>query len=239
MNTNQNDFSIRTTVYQVIRDNIMSFQLKPGTIISTQEIAKKLNVSRTPVREAFIRLQQDGLVEIFPQRETIVSKINLDRLNQEFFLRQTLECAAMERAMHNVSQKNIEPLRENITSQASALKKTEFDMFMKLDNEFHELIFVLAEMPLVWETIQTMNSHYDRVRIMSLWNNSIMKNLLLEHQLILTAIEENSSALAKKYMKQHLSQLNKQLNGFIKLYPEYFEEKKHNPISMIDTVIIA
>lgn len=238
MNTNQNDSSIRTTVYQVIRDNIMSFQLKPGTIISTQEIAKKLNVSRTPVREAFIRLQQDGLVEIFPQRETIVSKINLDRLNQEFFLRQTLECAAMERAMHNLSKKNIEPIRKNIASQARALKKTEFDTFMKLDNEFHELIFELAGMPLVWENIQTMNGHYDRVRIMSLWNNAIFENLLMEHQLIMKAIEENSSSLAKKYMKQHLSQLNRQLDGFIKLYPEYFEEKKHDPISMIDTVLI-
>lgn len=238
MNNKQNASSIRSTVYHVIRNNIMTFQLKPGTIISTQEIAKKLNVSRTPVREAFIRLQQDGLVDIFPQRETVVSKINLERLQQEFFLRQSLECSAMERAMRNLSKKNIEPIRENIASQTRALKKTEFDTFMKLDNKFHKLIFELAGMPLVWENIQTMNGHYDRVRIMSLWNNAIFENLLMEHQLIMKAIEENSSSLAKKYMKQHLSQLNKQLDGFIKLYPEYFEEKKHDPISMIETVLI-
>lgn len=237
MNNSQNDSSIRSTVYHVIRNNIMTFQLKPGTTISTQEIAKKLSVSRTPVREAFIRLQQDGLVDIFPQRETVVSKINLERLHQEFFLRQSLECAAMDHAMRNVSQKNISQLKENINKQTVSVKKKEFDIFMKLDNEFHKLIFELAEMPLVWDAIQTMNSHYDRVRIISLWNNEIFENLLMEHQLILTAIEEKSTSLAKKYIKQHISQLNKQLNTFIKLYPEYFEEKKYDPISMVDTIL--
>lgn len=182
-------------------------------------------------------MQQDGLVDIFPQRETVVSKINLERLHQEFFLRQSLECAAMEHAMRNVSQKNISQLKENINKQTVSVKKKEFDIFMKLDNEFHKLIFELAEMPLVWDAIQTMNSHYDRVRIISLWNNEIFENLLMEHQLILTAIEEKSTSLAKKYIKQHISQLNKQLNTFIKLYPEYFEEKKYDPISMVDTIL--
>lgn len=237
MSNSQNDSSVRNTVYYVIRNNIMTLQLKPGTIISTQEVAKKLNVSRTPVREAFIRLQQDGLVDIFPQRETIVSKINLERLHQEFFLRQSLECAIMERAMRNVSQKNIAPIRENIAEQIHALKKTDFGIFMKLDNEFHKLIFDLAGMPLVWDTIQNMNGHYDRVRLISLWNNVIFENLLKEHQLILTAIEEHSLSLAKKYVKNHLRKLDSQLDGFIEQYPDYFMKNNLDKVSAIDTVL--
>ena len=73
------DNSIRENVYRVIRENITSLQLAPGTTVSTQELAAKLQVSRTPVREAFIRLQKEDLVEITPQKGTMVSRIDLTR----------------------------------------------------------------------------------------------------------------------------------------------------------------
>lgn len=226
MSKSQNDASIRNTAYHIIRNSIMTLKLKPGTVISTQEVAKKLDISRTPVREAFIRLQQDGLVDIFPQHETVVSKINLERLNQEYFFRQSLECSALKHAIRNVSQENIVPLIDNIEAQIVAERKTDIDKFMELDNEFHKLIFELAGMPLIWESIQTMDGHYDRVRFISLWNNVIFKNLLKEHQLILTAIEEHSLSLAKEYVTQHLNNLNNQLDSFIEQYPDYFEKMK-------------
>lgn len=83
--------SIQTLVYEELKRNIMSMKLEPGQTMSTQEIATKLNVSRTPVREAFLRLQSEGLVEMIPQRETMVSKISLKRVEQEKFIRECLE----------------------------------------------------------------------------------------------------------------------------------------------------
>ena len=81
------DSSIRENVYRVIRENITSLQLAPGTTVSTQELAAKLQVSRTPVREAFIRLQKEDLVEITPQKGTMVSRIDLTRAEKERFIR--------------------------------------------------------------------------------------------------------------------------------------------------------
>jgi len=83
----------------------MRLQLKPGTAMSTQEIADKLHVSKTPVREAFIRLQREGLVEIFPQKQTVVSRIDLKRTAQERFIREFK--AAVERAQKMVNQQTV------------------------------------------------------------------------------------------------------------------------------------
>ena len=89
------DNSIRENVYRVIRENITSLQLAPGTTVSTQELAAKLQVSRTPVREAFIRLQKEDLVEITPQKGTMVSRIDLTRAEKERFIRESLETAIL------------------------------------------------------------------------------------------------------------------------------------------------
>ena len=79
--------SIQTLVYEELKKNIISMRLEPGQTMSTQEIATKLGVSRTPVREAFLRLQSEGLVEMIPQRETMVSRIHIRRVDQEKFIR--------------------------------------------------------------------------------------------------------------------------------------------------------
>lgn len=83
--------SVQEMVYRTLRDKIVSMELKPGTTISTQEIADSMSVSRTPVREAFIRLQREDLLDVTPQRSTVVSKINMDRVYQERFIREALE----------------------------------------------------------------------------------------------------------------------------------------------------
>lgn len=83
--------SIQALVYEELKRSIMSMKLKPGQVMSTQDIATRLKVSRTPVREAFLRLKAEGLVEMIPQRETMVSRINVKRVDQEKFIRECLE----------------------------------------------------------------------------------------------------------------------------------------------------
>ena len=82
--------SIQALVYEELKRSIMSMKLKPGQVMSTQDIATRLKVSRTPVREAFLRLKAEGLVEMIPQRETMVSRINVKRVDQEKFIRECL-----------------------------------------------------------------------------------------------------------------------------------------------------
>ncbi len=98
------DNSIRENVYRIIRENITSLQLAPGTTVSTQELAAKLQVSRTPVREAFIRLQKEDLVEITPQKGTMVSRIDLTRAEKERFIRESLETAILPLFLQNCTE---------------------------------------------------------------------------------------------------------------------------------------
>ena len=90
--------TVREYAYRVLYENIMSLKLPPGTAMSEQELSGILNVSRTPVREAFIRLSQKGLLEILPQRGTFVSKIHTEQLAEFRFFRVTLERAIIELA---------------------------------------------------------------------------------------------------------------------------------------------
>ena len=125
------DNSIRENVYRVIRENITSLQLAPGTTVSTQELAAKLQVSRTPVREAFIRLQKEDLVEITPQKGTMVSRIDLTRAEKERFIRESLETAILPLFLQNCTEpdlKELELLIENAATFDGAVRQHEVMM---------------------------------------------------------------------------------------------------------------
>ena len=123
---NNSESSVQSAVYNALRNNIMSLQLKPGTVMSTQEIAQKLDVSRTPVREAFIRLQRDGLVDIFPQKETIVSRIDFNKVEQERFVRESLECSNIELFAEKCTRKDIGELELNIERQHATVSSCDW-----------------------------------------------------------------------------------------------------------------
>ena len=112
-----NKNTVQNAVYQELKKGIMTLHLVPGTEMSTQEIATKLQVSRTPVREAFIQLQKEGLVEAIPQKGTKVSPINIKRVGQERFLRESLELSVIEPFLANVNTQDYQFLRANIEKQ--------------------------------------------------------------------------------------------------------------------------
>jgi len=219
-----NNGSVQAAVYNALKKNIMNLQLKPGAEMSTQEIAEKLNVSRTPVREAFIRLQRDGLLDIFPQKGTFVSKIRLSRVQQERFIRESLECANMEQLTHCCKLEYMEQLETNIEKQEEAVAKSNFPALMDLDNEFHELTFYATGQILAWETILSTSNHYSRIRNITAQDNNIMKKVVLEHQEILQAIQDGSAKYAKTFMKNHLHKLEDQLSSIIKQNPDFFAQ---------------
>ena len=204
------DSSVQSAVYTALKNSIMSLQMKPGSVISTQKIADKLSVSRTPVREAFIRLQRDGLVDIFPQKETSVSLIDFSKINQERFIREM------------ISRKNIADLEMNIEQQHATISACDFESLFKLDNAFHEYLFKVTGQELSWQTIERTSNHYGRIRAITVWNKDIMKETVLQHQKILAAIQDGSADHAKIYTKVHLHQLENQVQQLLRDYPNYF-----------------
>ncbi len=223
------DSSVQSAVYTALRNNIMSLQLKPGTTMSTQKVAEKLNVSRTPVREAFIRLQRDGLLDIFPQKETSVSRIDFSKVEQERFIRESLESANTELFVKKVSKQDINELELNLEQQRATVHGCDYNTLLQLDNAFHEYMFKVTGQLAAWETIQATSNHYARIRLITVWNKDIMMETILQHQKILSAIQDQSVDYAKIYMKAHLHRLENQVQQLLEDYPDYFVQESIPP----------
>lgn len=121
------NLSVQEMVYSTLRKNILNLKLSPGTTMSTQEMATKLKVSRTPVREAFLRLEREGMLTVLPQRETMVSKINLKRTKQEQFMRASLEMAVLDPFIKNKDFDCLRQQNELIDKQMMAQMESKFE----------------------------------------------------------------------------------------------------------------
>lgn len=221
--------SIQSAVYQVLRDAIMGLTLEPGTGISTQEIATKLNVSRTPVREAFIRLQREGLVNMLPQRETMISKIDVRQAQQESFIRVNLEFAIVEDAIENVSPSMLSELKSNLEKQSECFEKNRVDQFVRIDNQFHELIFKMANRSFAWDVIMNVTGHFNRLRVFYTEKYGIMSNVIEEHRMILKAVEDRDEGGMRRSLEKHFStsssRMEKQLlKNLVKEHPQFFSD---------------
>lgn len=217
--------NVQSAVYNALRNSILTLQLKPGTVMSTQEIAQKLDVSRTPVREAFIRLQMEGLVNIHPQRETLVSRIDFTKVEQERFVRESLECANIDLFVDLCTSKDVNELELNIEQQLGTVKSCNYIALLRLDNEFHKYIFKVTGQQLSWETIENTSNHYARIRLIAFGGKDIMGDIIEQHKKILGALKEGKAEHAKLLMKAHLHRLEEQLPQLITKYPDYFEKE--------------
>lgn len=216
--------SVQEMVYRTLRDKIVSMELKPGTIISTQEIADSMSVSRTPVREAFIRLQREELLDVAPQRSTMVSKINMDRVYQERFIREALEIEAMQKFVEVATAELLNRMRRNIEKQYAAIAEQRYIDFLELDNAFHQAAFTETHEDLGRSIVQQMNGHYDRIRLISAWEGQIVSAAMQEHERYVDYIERKDTARARKLLRTHLQALRVQEEILLTNWSEYFSD---------------
>lgn len=217
--------SIQTLVYEELKRNIMSMKLEPGQTMSTQEIATKLNVSRTPVREAFLRLQSEGLVEMIPQRETMVSKISLKRVEQEKFIRECLEMGVIRKFMDKSGCEVEENMAELIQLQKKCGEEKDFVGFLEADDQFHKVLFDATGQEMAWETIASRNGHYNRLRILYVQRDTEMQESIEQHHKIATLLESGSREEAARALSYHVRRLDIDEAGLIAQYPDYFESE--------------
>ena len=217
--------STKGAVYSVLKEAIMTLQLVPGTGISTQEVASKLNVSRTPVREAFIRLEKEGLVDIYPQKETVVSRIDMHRVLQERFIREAMEVAVVDPFLEKCGPADFSLLRENIEKQRECFREKRHHEFIQYDNNMHSQFFETAGQQLAWEMVSECNGHYDRFRLMAVRVEEIQLGVILQHEKIIDMLERGEAEQAKKELKAHLSKTRTEKDVLLAQYPEYFAQE--------------
>lgn len=215
--------SIQTLVYEELKKNIMSIRLKPGQAMSTQEIATKLNVSRTPVREAFLRLQAEGLVEMIPQRETMVSKIDLKRVDQEKFIRECLELGVINKFLNKKNQENIQAMSKLIQLQKQCDRDRDFVGFLDADDRFHKVLFDTTNQQMAWETITDRNGHYNRLRILFIQKETVMESSIQQHTEIVKLLEIGEEEHIRKALASHIQRLDVDKTGLAVTYSDYFD----------------
>ncbi len=155
-------------LYRVLKDNIMCLELKPGELISESDLAKKLNISRTPIREVLIKLKGEKLIEVKPQSGTYVALIDWKIINEAVFVRYNLEKEALKEACNNFSEEKLMELEKSLFAQKLIKNKPNNLLeFHNLDNEFHKLLFEGIEKGNVWEIISNISTHYNRMRLLA------------------------------------------------------------------------
>lgn len=216
-------YSIRDHVYEVLRESLISLKLEPGRSISEKEISELLQVSRTPVREAFVKLSQEELLEVYPQRGTFVSLIDLNHVEEARFIREHLERATVRVASETFSKDNVFKLEENIAMQKLSVQEKNFARLFELDEKFHYTIAHGCGKERIWAVIQQMNAHLNRIRMLSLAANYNWDLILDQHERILMAIKDRNPDLAEKVMEEHLKKLTFEQDTLKNEYISYFK----------------
>lgn len=218
--------SIRDKVYISMKEKILSMELEPLTKISEKVIAKQLEVSRTPVREAFLKLSEDGLLEIIPQSGTIVAKIDLGLVEEGRFAREKLETAIVNEACRSFSPEYLLQLETNIAMQEFSVAKHPAKMF-ELDEEFHRLLFFGCGKVKTWELIQQMNTQFKRLRMLRLLTADLDWDIIVDqHRELYHCIAERQADRAEEVMEAHLQLVEFEKETLINQYPDYFSKEE-------------
>lgn len=223
INPPTNGTSVSDYVYEVLKKNIVSFNVKPGERISENEISELLEVSRTPVREAFIKLSKEDLLYVLPQRGTYISYIDLDQVEEARFIRESLEKAVIELATEQFSENTLLLLEQNLAMQKNKIQNKSYGEFLELDEAFHKMIFVECNKERTWSVIEQVNSQYKRIRVLSFIANINWELTIEQHQEIIEAIRNKDTVKGQKIMSKHLKKLSIEKVELKEKYPEYFK----------------
>ena len=211
----------REYALRIIKENIINLELAPGSQISENELSAEMGLSRTPVREALIELSKVKIVEIHPQKRSVVSLIDYDLVEESRFMRHLLECAVVQLDCEMASPEDIKRLQENVQLQNFYLDNFYTEQLLPLDNAFHGILFDIARKSQIFSLMSNISIHFDRVRSMAL---SSVKNLKIvqDHENIVSAIARRDAAQARDLMEQHLSRYKIDAAAIREKYPQYF-----------------
>ena len=209
--------------YRIIRDSIVNFEKKPGETISDMEISRQLGLSRTPVREAIMKLKSESeIIDIYPQRGMRVSLIDMDLVRQARLLRMTLEKEVAMDCCDYVTAEDLTKLEENLALQEFYCQRGMLPELIQKDNEFHHKLFCISRNEMLYRVVHAVSIHYDRVRNLEAADQEHSQNTIADHRAILDAVRAGDRARAGYEIENHLGRYLTNVKGLIKKYPEYF-----------------
>ncbi|WP_027998958.1 GntR family transcriptional regulator [Sinorhizobium arboris] len=208
-------------VYRILRERIIQAELVPGARISEAEIARGLSTSRQPVREAFIKLAEEGLVQVLPQRGTFVTRISTASVMDVRFVREAIEADIVRQVAAEHTANTVDQLREQIARQRR-VPHDDRAAFLRLDELFHHTLATAAGRAYAWSVIESVKAQMDRVRFLSVDDLQIGR-LIEQHECIVEAIAAGDVGGAEQALRMHLREILKSLPEIARSRAEFFD----------------
>lgn len=219
--------SAAAVIHARLRSEIVSLERKPGEPLAEKAIAEAYGVSRTPVREAILRLANEGLVDIFPQSGTFVAHIPQRALPEAIVIRTALEEKAARLAAERATRSQVMSVQAIVEQLRESEAAGNREAFHQADEHFHAAIAEIAGYPGIWALVQQVKVQVDRYRRLTLPQEGRMQRVIEEHQAILDAIAAHEPDRAAALMSAHLGALIASLEDIRHVNPDYFSGGNH------------
>jgi DNA-binding GntR family transcriptional regulator len=196
--------TLRFKAYKEIKAKIISLYLKPGEKIFENEIAKALKISRTPVREALLILENEKLVECDGRIGFIVKKLNAKEIEEYFSIRKLFEAFAVPLIVERITASEIEALKKNITEAQAYLKRKDFHNIVQCETKFHEILWRATKAEVFFQTISSLSDKFQWIRAIALSAEGACRESIDDHKKILSLVERKDSTTLKKFIALHI-----------------------------------
>jgi GntR family transcriptional regulator, rspAB operon transcriptional repressor len=208
-------------VQEILRERILKVKLVPGTVLSRASLQLEFGVSQTPVRDALMRLQEESLVDVYPQYATVVAKIDLNHARQAQFQRLSIELEAVRQLTEQRPKETAAELNEILSRQKTLSSPETFDAFDDADREFHRKLYEKLGILQLWDNVRKQSVHIDRLRRLNLPMPGKMQNVLAEHGNIVDAIASGDTVAATSAVRTHLSGTLSLIEVISSEFPDY------------------
>lgn len=209
-------------LYAILRQRIIRNEVAPGARLSESEIAALFAVSRQPVREAFIKLAEEGLIEVRPQRGSFVRKISTGAVMDARFVREAIEADIVKVLAAAPDKALVRDLRRQLGEQKTVVKDP--IRFIQLDERFHRTLAEGAGKVHAWDVVEGVKAQMDRVRHLSV-RRFPMADLIEQHRAIVDAIDAGDVDRVEAAMRGHLRAILTDLPEIERDNPDFFEER--------------
>jgi DNA-binding GntR family transcriptional regulator len=197
--------NLRDQTYDIIKNMIILREIEPGKKINEEHIAKEIQVSRTPIREALCRLENEGIVTIIPRRGAFVSDLTENNVREILLIREVLEGLVVRLAVENMDSKTLQKLRKAI-EKVSSIPQKDRDLinYTRSEVDFHSILLNASNNQMLKNMMEMVNAHLQIIRLRTVVIPERAQKTVTEHQQILKAIEKGDADSAEDLMRKHV-----------------------------------
>lgn len=202
---NMNEYlPLRDVVFNTLRQAILRGELKPGERLMEIQLANKLGVSRTPIREAIRKLELEGLVLMIPRKGAEVAEITEKSLRDVLEVRRALEELAVQLVCEKITEEEIEELKAAAREFENVLKDGDITKIAEADVRFHDVIYMAIDNQKLIQLLNNLREQMYRFRVEYLKREEVRPQLLAEHEEIIATIERREKDTATKVVCEHI-----------------------------------